>query len=61
MSSFAKSKTLKQQREFLPIYAVRQQVRDFFATEYFLGGGGGGGGGGGFHQRCVMYAVRKFC
>ena len=27
VSSFAKSKTIKQQREFLPIYAVRQQVR----------------------------------
>ena len=27
VSSFAKSKTLKQQREFLPIYAVRQKVR----------------------------------
>ena len=26
VSSFAKSKTLKQQREFLPIYAVRQKV-----------------------------------
>jgi len=26
VSSFAKSKTLKQQREFLPIYAVREKV-----------------------------------
>ena len=26
MSSFARSKTVKQQREYLPIYAVRQDV-----------------------------------
>ena len=26
VSAFAKSKTLKEQREFLPIYAIRQQV-----------------------------------
>lgn len=26
VSAFAKSKTIKQQREFLPIYAARQQV-----------------------------------
>ena len=26
VSSFAKSKTLKQQRQFLPIYAVREKV-----------------------------------
>ena len=26
VSSFAKSKTVKQQREYLPIYAVRQDV-----------------------------------
>ena len=26
VSEFAKQKTLKQQREFLPIYAVRQEV-----------------------------------
>lgn len=26
VSSFAKSKTVKQQREYLPIYAVRQEV-----------------------------------
>ena len=26
VSAFAKSKTLKEQREFLPIFAIRQQV-----------------------------------
>ena len=26
-SSFARSKTIRQQREFLPIFAVREQVR----------------------------------
>ena len=27
VSDFAKKKTIKEQREFLPIYAVRQEVR----------------------------------
>ena len=32
VSSFAKSKTVKQQREYLPIYAVRQDVSTVMAT-----------------------------
>ena len=32
VSSFAKSKTVKQQREYLPIYAVRQDVSTVMPT-----------------------------
>ena len=37
VSSFAKSKTVKQQREYLPIYAVRQDVSIVTDSNWYSG------------------------